>query len=75
MLLLTMQSFAQSDNALLKKDTVYWIHQYAYDRIIHSKIFKEGMLDDEMAGILFYKCGNNLKEAFACKFFDVLTGS
>ena len=70
-----MQTFAQSDSTSLKKDTVYWVHQYAYDRIIHSRIFKEGMSDDEMAGILLYKGGNNLKGAFACEFFGVLTGS
>ena len=75
LLFLSMQSFAQSDNTSLKKDTVYWVHQYAYDRIIHSKIFKEGMSDDEMAGILLYKGGNNLKGAFACEFFGVLAGS
>jgi hypothetical protein len=75
LLFLSMQSFAQSDSTLLKKDTLYWVHQYAYDRIIHSKIFKEGMSDDEMAGILLYKGGNNLKGAFACEFFGVLTGS
>jgi hypothetical protein len=75
MLLLTMQTFAQSDSTSLKKDTVYWVHQYSYDRIIHSKIFKEGMSDDEMAGILLYKGGNNLKGAFACEFFGVLIGS
>lgn len=33
------------------------------------------MSDDEMAGILLYKGGNNLKGAFACEFFGVLTGS
>jgi hypothetical protein len=75
LLLLTMQSFAQSDSTSLKKDTVYWVHQYAYDRIIQSKIFKKGMSDDEMAGILLYKGGNNLKGAFACEFFGVLAAS
>lgn len=75
LLFLTMQSFAQSDTASLKKDTVYWVHQYAYDRIIHSKIFKEEMSDDEMAGILLYMGGNNLKGAFACEFFGVLAAS
>jgi hypothetical protein len=33
------------------------------------------MSDDEMAGILLYKGGNNLIGAFACEFFGVLTGS
>ena len=75
LLLFTIQSFAQSDSASMKKDTVYWVHQHTYDRIIQRKIFKEGMSDDEMAGILLYKGGNYLKGAFACEFFGVLAGS
>ena len=75
LLFLTMQSFAQSDSASLKKDTVYWVHQYTYDRIVQRKIFTKGMSDDEMAGILLHKGGNNLIGAFACEFFGVLTGS
>jgi hypothetical protein len=33
------------------------------------------MSDDEMAGILLYKGGNELKGSFACEFFGVLLGT
>ena len=66
---------AQSNKTSLNRDTVYWIHQYAYEQLVHKKIFTEGMSDDEMAGILLYKGGKNLMGAFACEIFGALTGS
>jgi hypothetical protein len=57
LLFLIMQSFAQSNDSSKKKDTVSWIHQYTYDRLIQRKIFAKGMSDDEMAGILLYRGG------------------
>ena len=66
---------AQSNKTSLNRDTVYWIHQYAYEQLIHKRIFTKGMSDDEMAGILLYKGGKNLVGAFACEVFGALTGT
>jgi hypothetical protein len=42
-----------------------WRHQYKYARITSASIFDKGMTDDEMAGILMWRSGRNLKLSFA----------
>lgn len=41
-----------------------WRHQNKYDRITSASVFDKGMSDDEMAGILLWRGGRNLKLSF-----------
>jgi hypothetical protein len=76
LLFIAAQSFGQTDTTkTIKKDSAVWAYQYTYDRMIQSKMFTPGMSDDEMAGIMLYRSGKNLKRAFILEIFGVLTAT
>jgi hypothetical protein len=75
LLIAALQSIGQTDTTTIKKDSAGWALQYTYDRMIQSKMFTPGMSDDEMAGILLYRSGKNLKRAFILEIFGVLTAA
>ena len=73
--LTTTSSFAQNANPKVESDTTYWLYQYQYDHLLKKKYFTKGMSDDEMAGVLLYQSGANLKAAFICEIIATLTST
>ena len=74
LLFISIQSFSQDTIAPIKK-AAYCYHQNEYNHLITNKLFKKGMTDDEMAGILLYKGGRELTGSFVCELFGVIAGS
>ncbi|MEI7660651.1 MAG: hypothetical protein WCK34_00555 [Bacteroidota bacterium] len=74
LLFITLQSFSQDTIVpVVKKNQ--WYHHKEYDYLITSKLFKDGMTDDEMAGILLYKGGREMTGSFVAEVFGVVIGS
>jgi hypothetical protein len=67
--------FSQSTSDSLGNKSAKWVHQRTYDHIIQNKLFKDGMSDDEMAGMLLYRGGKNLRGAFLCELFGIISVS
>jgi len=59
------ETMAQSQTNPAGSVVNIWRHQYKYARITSASIFDKGMTDDEMAGILLWRGGRNLKLSFA----------
>jgi hypothetical protein len=73
-LFITLQSFSQDSIVPVDKGS-HRALQKDYDHLLKYRLFKEGMTDDEMAGILLYKGGRNLFGAFVAETFGLIVGS
>lgn len=70
-----IQSYSQNKQDSIRQNSAEWRYKQKYNHLIQNNLFTKGMSDDEMAGILLYKGGNNLKVSFACEVFGAMSSS